>query len=461
MNDFLTPAYRLFLEQELKMSDIPLGIKYGDGPNDLMTHEVSPLHKELSPINLKLWRTMNRVVGDLLVEFDLANELLGEDPCSSYEVYTRLLQTDSLLLTWFISSGRLEELYNLRKESLSQRGVNEDEIEARIQLCFTFLERMRERNREVERLKNKYTPTIGLELEIACVENQLAENNLEFYSNPKRVKPVKVPYEVKAEVNNNIEYVFCPTASVKTLIRHVLYLKKMGLHPSKDFYHHVTVGGLKLSPDHLEAAYIQTIVCGCCYANPPSAHFIQMREENGPFSVTTKETYKKFSIASNFILYYFPFLRLRESDTTINYSLINKHQQCSVEFRLASGILGLDNLFREVDAIYYLSVAAIAYQKSFSERDDVEQKLAYLWVSLVTKIEEIFWSISLDYSSGLSRSVFYLGENNFDEGTKNLPYNKMLFELRYQSATNSKLKFEIRRLVRQTKHSIKEAIGTS
>ncbi|HNS65913.1 MAG TPA: hypothetical protein PKJ26_05460, partial [Candidatus Woesebacteria bacterium] len=366
-----------------------------------------------------------------------------------------------------ISSGNLQEMFELKMKSLLERGVCEDEDDMRLQICVDFINKIRQRNKEDQQYQNKYLPTIGIELEFLFIHDpdypELNFNASDYYYRTNRLKPLDPPYKPIQEVNGAIEYAIGPSASHLTQLREILHLAKIGLHPSNFFSPHITIGGLDLSPDHQEPLYIQSLVFGCGFSEFKQAD-LNLRREKGKFKIKLRERYKKITETPDGIQYV-PFLKKRSAEYTKPYGQKQTEQDedslRSVEFRLGNRFKSFQNLTREVDAIYYLSTAAIAHQKDASERDPVEVKLSQIWEELAHKLDEIYLQIGIHFPSGATKSFIFGSSDSEEVKAKrgSTPYNTHLFELGYQSATDAVFRSQIRTLVKNARKEILDCIN--
>ncbi|HNQ17427.1 MAG TPA: hypothetical protein PKH60_04995, partial [Candidatus Woesebacteria bacterium] len=223
MTENVPAPEEVLAEAQTVMNDNPLGLEYGD--IDGQSEAKNPLSSgELPSANLRLWRTMQRAIRELIDSFD-TSKLNDVD---TILLQTRILQSDSLLMTWFISSGNLQEMFELKMKSLLERGVCEDEDDMRLQICVDFINKIRQRNKEDQQYQNKYLPTIGIELEFLFIHDpdypELNFNASDYYYRTNRLKPLDPPYKPIQEVNGAIEYAIGPSASHLTQLREILHL---------------------------------------------------------------------------------------------------------------------------------------------------------------------------------------------------------------------------------------------
>ena len=131
------------------------------------------------------------------------------------------------------------------------------------------------------------------------------------------------------------------------------------------------------------------------------------------------------------------------------------------EFRLGAMVPTYSKLVREIDAIYYLSAAAIAFQKPADKRDAKDMRLAEIWEKLKVTLDQIFSECGVDFESDLRKSIIV--SEPFDRITKdmiqeNSPYRSDLFEIGFLARDNPELRTRFRELLRTTKAEIKREV---
>lgn len=445
----------------------PLGLVYGDPQvtDGIPIHEQSMLHQDLPKPNLELWRLMQRCLSELVKKYE------KNDSKFDY-LQARLLRTDSIVVTWLVQSGNLQKLTELAIAARRARNDTIDEEKIRLDLCIAFLNRIRRKNHEYTALNIKYLPTIGVELEFGYTRDkdnpEKPFNPLEFYYNPKRLKPYSPPYSFHVETPELGEYSFKPSASPIVISREILALITTDLLPPAMFRPHITVGGLDINDRDIEAFYIQAMVYACAYSLISRKSY-EHRKQHGKGSWTYTEPQAKVGKVTKFdqenlnlIEYeiYTPFLKRRDhyDEEVEKY----KHYRGRlVEFRLGAMVPTYSKLVREIDAIYYLSAAAMAFQKPVDMRDDKEMCLAEIWQQLRETLDQLFGECGVDFESNVRKSIILsepfesISEKSIHEDSV---YKSDLFEIGFMARDNPKLRTKFRELLRATKIKIKSVI---
>lgn len=445
----------------------PLSYQYGD-PQDydgVPIHEQSILHRDLPKPNLELWRLMQRCLSDLVEKY--------EKNGSQYDnLQARLLRTDSIVVTWLIQSGYLQKLTELAIVARRARNDVIDEEKIRLDLCIAFLNRIRRKNHEYAALYIKYLPTIGVELEFGyTLDKDNPEKPFdpsEFYYNPKRLKAYSPPYSFHEETPELGEYSFKPSASPIVISREILALIGTDLLPPAMFRPHITVGGLDINDKDIEAFYIQAMVHACAYSLISRKSY-EHRKQHGKGSWTYTEPQAKVGMVTkidqeDYLVDYFiytPFLKRRY----LNERGVEKYKHdrgLLVEFRLGAMVPTYSQLVREIDAIYYLSAAAMAFQKPVDMRDDKEICLAKIWQQLRETLDQLFGECGVDFESNIRKSIILsepfesISKKSIDEDTA---YKSDLFEIAFMARDNPELRTKFRELLRSTKVKIKCVIA--
>lgn len=431
----------------------PLGFYLGDP--DKPGKSLSPLHTgELPKVNLLMWRAMQRTLNALLQE-----TVSDSEDVVDIELQKRLFQSDSLAITWFISSGQLEKLTNLALASIRARGKEEDESDLRLRLCLSFLSKIRRRNKEESAHLNSRLPSVGLELEYTFDADpddpkRKFDSSIHFDKHT-RLKPLLASFKWYRERASWGEFAIFPTASTATQLRDVLNLIKIGYHPTDCFDPHLTVGGLETSEQHRESQYIQVLVVACGFSTV-STDFLELRRQQGRGSVRFFDQAMKVSGgAASDRYYYVPLLKRRLAKETRLYkpSNIVGDSLVSTEFRTGIPINGFANLIREVNAVYYLSIAAIAHQKPENQRDAVDTLLADVWIETLDNLCALLSEDDILIQDSIEKSFFFTNASTEKE-QKNPPILYDLWEVAYQSRQR-KVRSKYRKLLAETKHKIK------
>ena len=445
-------------------TQLPLGDLYGD-PDEESNEWKSPLHTgELPYINLLLWRAIQKVLHDLY----LCNRFDDDLEVGEKRVQSRLLKSDALAVTWFISSGKLEQLTKTTKRLFKARGKDVDEEDLRLELCFRFLSRLRKKSREEASFLNPLLPTVGIELEYGMLNDPDTGNTFKttaYQERTNRLKPLLRAYDEKWESDECGELSLKPTASQITQLRDVLHLAELKHHPHLVFSPHITIGGLAITKEHREPQFIQVLLLACGFSQL-STDLLKLREENGFRSVRfTDYMQKRSHLALSLgdtkrtIEYYVPFLKLRHpekgqifGDDVDDYKLNNDDQRITTEFRLGQFIFGFADLVREVSGIYYLSIAAMAHQKPIAERNQLEHELAELWVETQSRLTTMIEESGIQITKSIEESFFSSERSDFYSDRATILID--MVEISYQSR-QQEVRSKYRRLLTETKLRIK------
>lgn len=447
-------------------TQMPLGESRGD-PDEEPNEWKSPLHTgEFPYINLLLWRAMQRVLKNLHTEVNFFDDNLEDGEA---RVQSRMLESDALAITWFISSGKLERLTKATTRLFEVRGKKVDEEDLRLALCFRFLSRLRKKNKEESSFSNPLLPSVGVELEYGMtLDPDTGEtfNTTAYQERTNKLKPMLRAYHEKRESDECGELSLKPTASQITQLRDVLHLAELKHHPHLVFSPHITIGGLTISKEHREPQFIQALLLACGFSQLPTTS-LRMREENGFRSVRFVDPIKKNSypkpIPPNRIDtrgFYVPLLKLRNPNHDSNpywrdvddYKPNNDDERIATEFRLGLFIFGYPNLVREISGIYHLSIAAIAHQKPVAERNQVEQDLAEVWEEIQMQLTTMLEETGIPITDSVEKSFFSSRYSDFE--SNRAPILIDLWEIAYQSRQRE-VRSKYRRLLTETKHKIK------
>lgn len=169
-----------------------------------------------------------------------------------------------------------------------------------------------------------------------------------------------------------------PTASPTTQLRQLMYLIKTGMI-SPGLALHINISGIKLEHSvnqtgknphtHTEAMTISSIIAACGY-------MARLFKEGVPLGSPVGERFIKRSEDFN----YYPLHRSRRPGAKYKKG----YDDSSVEYRGIGPYTDFSNMVKAVESTYWLSVAAIAKQRSEDsayQDDPVNKKLSQVWDS--------------------------------------------------------------------------------
>jgi len=332
-------------------------------------------------------------------------------------------------LYWWVSSGSLAEETKKRVRQSLEDGQQESAMDASIAVTASFMERLSKKNKEEKMYFDKYTPTIGLEIEYGVRLNdwkskmgEMIESLPEPYKSRYRAfeqdgrhiissKPMMVrdlflsdgdsyfsgnhPYRDKAEIGTKDvqvnEMAFNPYSFVNIQLREFMYLLKTGAIGSERAGVQVNLGDIKVDGNHIEPMLLTALFSAAGYQAMPTEHVAQLKANGVLFPY---ETYKKTSKNEDGT-FYVPFHKYGH---TRDVGLKTESLEPLTELRFNVEYNKFSDLVRNVNSIFWLATALRAKQKidDGEEVDETTRTLADVWVETEKQFELVAKRYGID-----------------------------------------------------------------